>query len=442
MISGFKRRPTPGRALEVRPEPAEEPERREAIWGRGHYLDFGTGTGTGTAMPATMAGALAVSAAYSAINRIASDVSLLGLNLYKIATDGSRAVADRDPYHHIVAISPDGGQTTAFDFRQTLIANVLGWGQGLARIHYLESGTPVELEWLDPAGVHVNRRPDRTVYFEPSEGRTLRFDEVIWLRGLSLDNLGCLSPVRLHRCVFDLAWQSQEFGRSLFHNSGVPRGIIEVPIGLSPEARTNLRASFERFHGAGGWNKVGLLEEGAKFNKLGIDPEDAQFLATREFQVRDIARIYSIPPHKIGDYSRTNLNNIENANLDYILTTLMTWVTKSEAEFNLKLLTSRERRRWRYQADLDALLRGDMASRSKVLEIARRNGIISANYWAAREGYPLIPADKGGDKYVLQVNMTTLEQIGNRNDAGGGNVVTPAPSGDRKRRAESNGHAK
>lgn len=374
--------------------------------------------GSAGASVVTYDGALALSAAYSAINRISSDVALMTLNLYRMASDGGRTLAESDPLHELTAITPDGGQTTALDFRQTQMAHVLGHGKSFARIHWMQGGRAAELELLDPRDVQVRRREaDRRLYFEPVRGRTLRSDEVIYLRGLSLDGLDCLTPIRLHRETFELALEAQGYGRTLFSNASVPRGILKFPRKLGKDGRKNLRESFEEAHsGRAGWNRIAVLEEGADWIKTGIDPDDAQFLSTREFQVKEVARIFSIPPWKIGDYSEVAYNSIEASNIDYVTTTLMTWVVKTEATYNMTLLTRRERRNWRFITDLSVLLRGDMNSRADFYEKMRRMGIYHANDIASREGLNPIPAEEGGFKRIVPVNMTTLERVGQPND--------------------------
>ena len=143
-----------------------------------------------------------------------------------------------------------------------------------------------------------------------------------------------------------------------------------------------------------------------------FSPDDGQFLQTRQFQVLDIARLYRMPPHKIGDYSQSHLANVEEANLDYVAMTLAGWVTMWERELNRKLLTREQRRTHQIGFDMSVLLRGNSAARMTRAQTLRNTGAWSANDIRRSEGMNPIAAELGGDKYLVQSQYVPLDQVG------------------------------
>jgi HK97 family phage portal protein len=275
------------------------------------------------------------------------------------------------------------------------------------------SGETVGLRGLDPAETEPRRRQgDRQLYYRIETGETLAPENVLHLAGLGFDGLCGYSPVKMARQAIGLALAAETYGAALFGNSSTPRGFLKSPKKLSKEAAQRMREGIERVH-AGPLNahRLAVLEEGTDWIQTSMSPEDAQFLATRAFQVLEIARIYRLPPHKIGDYSQSHLANIEASNLDYLTTTLMPWCEAMEQECNLKLLTTQDRANGYYfEHALTALLRGDMASRAEFYTKLRDLGVLTPNMICAFEN--LNPIGPEGDIRLVPLNMTTLDKAG------------------------------
>jgi HK97 family phage portal protein len=149
------------------------------------------------------------------------------------------------------------------------------------------------------------------------------------------------------------------------------------------------------------------------WKSTGTDPEKAQLLDTRKFQVNDIARPWRVPPHKNGDFSQAHLSNIESSNLDYMMTALMGWLETIEQEFSLKLFTDAEWAQGYYVAhDTHALLRGNVLGRYQAYEVALRNGWMSRNEVRRRENLNPIAPDDGGDVFTVQAQMIPIADVG------------------------------
>jgi len=155
-----------------------------------------------------------------------------------------------------------------------------------------------------------------------------------------------------------------------------------------------------------------VLEEGMKFQTIGIPPEQAQFLETRKFQINEIARIFRVPPHMVGDLEKSSFSNIEQQSLEFVKYTLDPWVVRWEQSLQQSLILPSEKTSVFIKFNLDGLLRGDYQSRMNGYAIGRQNGWMSANDIRELEDMNRIPAEEGGDLYLVNGNMTKLADAG------------------------------
>lgn len=149
------------------------------------------------------------------------------------------------------------------------------------------------------------------------------------------------------------------------------------------------------------------------FHQLSIPPDQAQFLDTRKFQLDEIARIFRVPPHMVGDLDRSTFSNIEQQSLEFVKYTLNPWCIRWEQAMNQQLLSADDQRKFFVKFNVDGLLRGDYESRMNGYAIGRQNGWLSANDIRELEDLNRIPADEGGDQYLVNGNMLPLNQAGN-----------------------------
>ena len=149
-----------------------------------------------------------------------------------------------------------------------------------------------------------------------------------------------------------------------------------------------------------------------KYTPISISPEEAQFLETRKFQIDEIARLYRIPPHMVGDLEKSSFSNIEQQSLEFVKYTLDPWVIRWEQSLMRSLLTPAEKQQYFIKLNVDGLLRGDYQSRMSGYATGRQNGWLSANDIREMEDMNPIPSEEGGDLYLINGNMTKLKDAG------------------------------
>jgi HK97 family phage portal protein len=208
-----------------------------------------------------------------------------------------------------------------------------------------------------------------------------------------------------------MAIACEEYGAKFFANGATPGGILEHPgVVKDPE---RVRESWNSaFGGSANANKVAVLEEGMKYTPISISPEQAQFLETRKFQINEIARIFRIPPHMIGDLEKSSFSNIEQQSLEFVKYTLDPWVCRWEQSMQRALLSMDEKKEYFFKFNVDGLLRGDYQSRMNGYATGRQNGWMSANDIRELENLDRIPEEEGGDLYLINGNMTKLKDAG------------------------------
>ena len=149
-----------------------------------------------------------------------------------------------------------------------------------------------------------------------------------------------------------------------------------------------------------------------KYTPIGISPEQAQFLETRKFQINEIARIFRVPPHMVGDLEKSSFSNIEQQSLEFVKYTLEPWLVRWEQSIQRTLFSAEEKKTYFVRFNVEGLLRGDYASRMNGYAVGRQNGWMSANDIRELENLDRIPAEEGGDLYLINGNMRPLKDAG------------------------------
>ena len=187
----------------------------------------------------------------------------------------------------------------------------------------------------------------------------------------------------------------------------------ECACGYAEYVLSRVRESWQStFGGSHNANKVAVLEEGMKYTPISISPEQAQFLETRKFQINEIARIFRVPPHMVGDLEKSSFSNIEQQSLEFVKYTLDPWVSRWEQSMARSLLTPEEKKQYFVKFNVDGLLRGDYQSRMNGYAVGRQNGWMSANDIRELENLDRIPEELGGDLYLINGNMMPLSMSG------------------------------
>ncbi len=239
----------------------------------------------------------------------------------------------------------------------------------------------------------------------------LRRQDVLHITGLGFDGLVGYSPIAMARNAVGMTLACEEYGSSFFANGARPGGVLKHPGVLKDPSK--LRESWQSVYGgAANTVKVVVLEEGLDYQQISIPPEEAQFLETRKFQIDEIARLYRVPPHMIGDLEKSSFNNIEQQSLEYVKYTLNPWVVRWEQSLQKALFLPSEQSRYFIKFNVDGLLRGDYQSRMQGYAIGRQNGWLSANDIREMENMNPIPEEEGGNLYLINGNMEKLKDAG------------------------------
>lgn len=358
--------------------------------------------------------AITVAAVYACVRILAEDVSSLPLHVYKRLAPRGKERATNHPVYALLHTRPNP-EISAMAFRETMQAHVSLYGNAYAEIERNKAGKPM---WLWPIA------PNRVTPFRVSAGKiayqidvdadkvTIGADDMLHVPGLSFDGLQGYSPITVAREAIGLASAAAKYGAKFFGNGAAPGGVLTLDKALSPEAKKRLKASWDEAHrGLNNSQRVAVLEEGMKWQSIGISPDDAQFLETRKFQVTEIARIFRVPPHMLADLERATFSNIEQQSLEYLTRTLRPWLVRWEQALNWSLFSESERSEFFAEHNVDGLLRGDITSRFNAYSIARNSGWMSVN--EIRELENLNPLeDKIGDVYLAPLNMIPAEKIG------------------------------
>ena len=356
--------------------------------------------------------ALQTTAVYACVRILAETIASLPFHTYRYTLNGKEKAIEH-PIYYLLHSEPNP-EMTSFVFRETLMSHLLLWGNAYAQIIRDGRGRVLGLYPLLPNKVIVNRNQHgELVYQYEKEGQTyfLRSYEVLHIPGLGFDVLIGYSPIAMAKNAIGMAIATEEYGAKFFANGANPGGVLEHPGVVKDPAR--IRESWNSvYQGSSNAHRVAVLEEGMKFQSIGIPPEQAQFLETRKFQLNEIARIFRIPPHMIGDLEKSSFSNIEQQSLEFVMYTLDPWVVRWEQAIQRALFTENEKRQYFVKFNVDGLLRGDYQSRMNGYAVGRQNGWLSANDIRELENLNRIPEDLGGDLYLINGNMTKLKDAG------------------------------
>ena len=365
--------------------------------------------------------AMQMTAVYSCVRILAEAVAGLPLHLYRYKEDGGKEKAIYHPLYLLLHDEPNP-EMSSFVFRETLMTHLLLWGNAYAQIIRNGKGEVIALYPLMPDRMTVDRDRDGKLYYEYTvstddaptvKGTVVRLkpSDVLHIPGLGFDGLVGYSPIAMAKNAIGMAIACEEYGAKFFANGAAPGGVLEHPGTIKDPGR--VRESWQStFGGSGNANKIAVLEEGMKYTPIGISPEQAQFLETRKFQINEIARIFRVPPHMVGDLEKSSFSNIEQQSLEFVKYTLEPWLVRWEQSIQRTLFSPEEKKRYFAKFNVEGLLRGDYASRMSGYATARQNGWMSANDIRELENMDRIPAEEGGDLYLINGNMLPLGNAG------------------------------
>lgn len=384
------------------------------------------GVSAASGVSVSEASALGTAGVYACVRVLAESVGQLPLKVFRRTPDGGRLADDQHPLYILLHDLPNP-EMTAYEFRMALQGHLTLWGNAYAEVERDAFGRVTGLWPLRPDRMTVtrNEQRERVWLYRMPDGKDIKWTwsnpsrqpaPVLHLRGLGSDGWVGYSPLQLLKEPIGLALATEEYGARLFSNGAAPRGLLSTPNKLSPEAATRLKNAWEAAHrGLERSHRVAVLEEGISWQAIGMNAEDAQFLQTRKFQLGEIARIFRVPPHMIGDLERATFSNIEHQALEFVQHTLMPWLICWEQACARDLLSVKGFATHQIRFVVNGLLRGDIASRYQAYAVGRQWGWLSADDIRELEDMNPLP-DGQGDIYLTPLNMAPAGELPEADD--------------------------
>lgn len=385
----------------------------------GYSFLFGRTT---SGKPVNETTAMQTTAVYACVRILSEAIASLPVHVYQYKDGGGKEMVIDHPLYQVLHDEPNP-EMTSFVFRETLMSHLLIWGNAYAQIIRDGAGRVLGLYPLLPNKMDVQRDDKGEIYYVYSRSSDenpnfkeygdikLQKEEVLHIPGLGFDGLIGYSPIAMAKNAVGMTLACEEYGASFFANGANPGGVLEHPGVLKDPSK--VRDSWNAvYRGTSNAHKIAVLEEGMKYQQVGIPPEEAQFLETRKFQINEIARLYRIPPHMVGDLEKSSFSNIEQQSLEFVKYTLDPWVIRWEQSLQKALLLPGEKGKYFIKLNVDGLMRGDYQSRMNGYSIGRQNGWLSANDIREMEDMNPIPDEDGGNLYLINGNLCKLADAG------------------------------
>ena len=365
--------------------------------------------------------AMQISAVYACVRVLSEAVAELPLHFYRYTDNGGKEKATDHPLYFLLHDEPNP-EMSSFAFRETLMTHLSLWGNAYAQIIRNGKGEVTALYPLMANRMTVDRDENGHLYYQYQMGSDeaptmkrgtviLKPSEVLHIPGLGFDGLVGYSPIAMAKNSVGMSIACEEYGAKFFENDAAPSGVLEHPGTIKDPSKVR-ESWMSQFGGSANSHKIAVLEEGLKYTPISISPNEAQFLETRKFQLDEIARIFRIPPHMIGDLEHATFSNIEEQSLEFVKYTLDPWLVRWEQAISRSLLRDDEKGKYFAKFNVDGLLRGDYASRMNGYAVGINNGFLCPNDVRELESMDLIPDEMGGNTFMVNGTMTPLQMAG------------------------------
>jgi HK97 family phage portal protein len=370
---------------------------------------------TSTGITVTEETALQFSAVYACVNVISDQLSSFPKGIFKRIDDRTRNKVSDSYLQYLIDTEPNQSYS-AFDFWHAITYSVLLWGNGFAEIVRDNQYEITSFRFIHPSKVVIKYGIVDGVFvlfYEDHElGKRIAPRDMLHFKGLTYDAVQGQGVIRAFaRESIGLSIAAEKFGAKFFGNDTLMTKYLSHPTTLSEEAMKHIQQSWQTAN-AGLENsfKLKVLEEGMKLENVGIPPEQAQFIATRQHQVEEICRWFKVQPHLIQHLLRSTNNNIEHQGIEFATQTLTPWVARFEKELNRKIFTEKEKKKYYVKFNMDSLLRGDIKTQTEYFRAAIQWGWMSTN--EVRELKDMNPRE-GGDEYLKPMNMIGSDEENN-----------------------------
>lgn len=367
--------------------------------------------------PVTEKTVLGISAYYAGVRRISESIAQLPLEVVRV--DGDVKTQINHPSQYLLNKEANY-KTISFDFIQILVTSAINWGNGIAIIERDARGNPTSL-------VNVLTKKCHPVDYDgelwwkvettdKDKGIIVSDKDVINLRGFGTSDVLGLSAIEYHRQNLGLTIAAQDYGADFYNKGTRIDGYIEYQGKLDPATKQSIREQWDANYGANGMGGTAILDNGTKYSRLGLPPEDAQFIETRKFQKNEIATILGIPPHFINELEHATFSNIEHQNIEYVTYGLGGWIEKLEQEYGRKLLRESEKNNHYFRHNVNKFLRADIQTRAEYYRLMTDIGVFSINEVRALE--ELNPVADGDLRFVQlnRIELSTAKQYYERDN--------------------------
>lgn len=375
-----------------------------------------------TGEPVNQSTALTFAAVWCATRVIAETIATLPCLLYRRTGEDGRERANDDERYWLVSEEPHP-LISAVSFFESQTAQMVLNGNCFAKI-VKASGMPARLEPRVPDSVTMEVEGDSVRYVVSDPKDVLSPANCLHVAGLGGDGLSGWSVLKYAQQSIGQGLAADKYAGGQWGNGATPRGVLTHPMRMDKPAREMIRTEWNEVHqGAGNAGKIAILHGGMGFQAISMSNEDAQFLESRQFSIREIARWFRLPPHMLADLADSSVRaNIEQQAIEFIVYSLKPWLVRWEQALNRKLLAKEERREMYYEFLLESLLRGDSAAQAQAWSIGRQWGWYSVNDIRRMMNMPPI---EGGDVYLQPSNMVPADSEMARGDK----APPPAPFG-------------
>ncbi|MBN2744513.1 MAG: phage portal protein [Marinilabiliaceae bacterium] len=356
--------------------------------------------------------ALTLSAVYRAVNLLSGTIAALPWHVYRRDFNNNVNIDAAHPLFFLLHDEPYH-LYSSYKFREVLMSHILLYDGNFYAIILRDAYNNV-------AGLKIIQTPqavqvvltsdDQLFYFVPGYLDPFPARDIFHVAGFGFDGLKGKTPIRIAREAFGLGLTLQEFGLRFFNNGAHVGSVVEHPTKFTEDQYNRFRDSWERaYSSVKNTGKTVILEGGAKLNKVGIPPEEAQFLESRKFSIDEVARFFGLPPHMLAQMDGATFSNIEHQGIELVQYTLLQHCRNIESEVQRKLVRPSERRYISNRLNLDGLLRGDSASRATYLST-----LVNAGIYTRDEARELENKNRRGglaDEMMFPLNMATSDQF-------------------------------
>jgi len=355
--------------------------------------------------------AMQVAAVTSCVRVLSTAFAALPLHLLKEDGD-TNTKAKSHPLYSLLSASPND-EMIAYNHRQLIMDNLLYKGTAYNEVSKDGRGRTREIVPLC-GEMDVSRDKSGKLVYDFYDGKTNRIipNYKMWrITGYTKNGITGLSKIAESRETIGQAIAGTDFAGNIYKNGGKLSGVLKVAQMLNPEQRKEvLKAWNDSYSGSGNAGKTGLLHNGAEFQTVSMNLVDAQFLETMKFNRSQIAGIFGVPPHMIGDLERATFSNIEHQSINFVIYSLLPYLVNFEQTITRDLLTPQERTEYRAKFSVDGLLRGDSKARAEFYKALFNMGAIEIDEIRKLENMNPVA---GGNSRYMQINMGKIDENGN-----------------------------